>query len=242
MRTFTDAVAQMYQYSPLDTIKWEPLAQGLYFTSCLTQCIFLSTESLLTAGTDGHAVVWPLSGDKTRPSTDSSTSNLTWQQPIRIHQSSSKAMDSLCLDTSTKVIVSGGDDGSISILLTSTAKTQSSATTYKATPVILSRTHASAVTACAILAQHDRIFVATSGNDQWLRLWEVYIRSDEDSVTLPTIPKYEKSIDIRRVGKIKTNVADVSSLAVLATEDDGLYAKVLICGVGMEVVRVQWNV
>jgi hypothetical protein len=45
-------------------------------------------------------------------------------------------------------------------------------------------------------------------------------------------------ICIKRLKKIKTNVADVSSMAVLYTDD--AVARVLICGVGMEVVRVSW--
>jgi hypothetical protein len=143
-------------------------------------------------------------------------------------------MDSLRLDASTKLIVSGGDDGSIAILLTSTS---SATTTYKAAPILLQRTHASAVTACAILTQDNRIFLATSGNDQWLRLWVVYIHDNEGD----TATKYEKNVDIRRMGKVKTNVADVSSMAVLAAQGNGGNARAVICGVGMEIVRVPWN-
>jgi WD40 repeat protein len=145
-------------------------------------------------------------------------------------------MDAHGLDTSTKLIVSGGDDGSIAILLTSA----SSNTTYKAAPVLLQRTHASAVTACAILAKDERILIATSGNDQWLRLWEVHVGDNEDDTMSDGRLEYDNKVDIRRMGKIKTNVADVSSMAVVAAEDGG-DARVLICGVGVEVVRVRWD-
>jgi WD40 repeat protein len=222
-------------------MEWQPVGQGLYFTSCLTQCSFLSNRSLLTAGTDGHAAIWPLSSEEKRPSAESATSVLTWQQPVRIHQSSSKAMVSYCLNTSIKLIVSGGDDGSMALLLLSTAP--SSRSTYAAAPVILSRTHASAVTACAIVGHEERIFIITSGNDQWLRLWEVLIRDNDDDTTPRATGRYEKSItDIRRMGKIKTNVADVSSIAVLGAEEDEEEARVLVCGVGMEVISVHWDV
>jgi hypothetical protein len=54
----------------------------------------------------------------------------------------------------------------------------------------------------------------------------------------------EETLTIRRLKKVKTNVADVSSMAVLDGEDaggGGMVTRVLICGVGMEVVRVEWD-
>lgn len=48
-------------------------------------------------------------------------------------------------------------------------------------------------------------------------------------------------MDILRLSKMKTNVADVSSMAVLQTKEGEAGAKVLICGVGMEVVSVEWD-
>ena len=95
-----------------------------------------------------------------------------------------------------------------------------------------------------MLSHRSRIFVLTSGNDQWVRLWEVVLRLD--TIAQRTIESETKSasdgdpLSITRVGRIKTNVADVSSMAVLAQEDEGV-AKVLICGVGMEVIRVDWK-
>lgn len=56
----------------------------------------------------------------------------------------------------------------------------------------------------------------------------------------------EDPLEIRRVRKIKTNVADVSSMTMLQdTRGDGLVGdgatRVLICGVGMEVIRLEWE-
>ena len=59
-------------------------------------------------------------------------------------------------------------------------------------------------------------------------------------------------LEIRRVKKVKTNVADVSSMSLLgsggawgAEEGEGTAGegakRVLICGVGMEVIRLEWN-
>jgi WD40 repeat protein len=231
----------VFKYSPLRVdVRWQAIAQGLYFTSCLTQCVFLDTESLLTVGTDGHTAIWPLSSEGTRLTADSTTLTLSWQQPVRIHQSSSKTMASHQHDASTKLIVSGGDDGSIAIMPLSTTSFKK---TYAAAPVLLNRTHASAVTACAIMQQQERTFIVTSGNDQWLRLWEVSVCDQEGDITTPAGNTYDKSIsDVRRLGKIKTNVADVSSIAVLEPHQEEGVARVLVCGVGMEVIRLEWDV
>jgi hypothetical protein len=153
-------------------------------------------------------------------------------------------MASYCLDTTAKLVVSGGDDGSLAILLTrGIFPNTTSASVYAIAPLLLARTHGSAVTSCAILTHKERIFILSSGNDQWVRLWEVHIRdSDGTEVTSPATFKYNKSVlDVGRMEKIKTNVADVSSMAVLEAEGKELHARVLICGVGMEVVRLEWN-
>jgi len=143
-------------------------------------------------------------------------------------------------DAWTKLIVSGGDDGSIAIMLLSTTSLTAA---YTAAPVLLNRTHASAVTACAITKHKERTFIATSGNDQWVRLWEVSICEVGSDIRTPAGGAYEKSIsDVHRLGKIKTNVADVSSIAVLEAHEDAEAARVLVCGVGMEVIRLGWDV
>jgi len=125
----------------------------------------------------------------------------------------------------TRLIVSGGDDGSIAVLLAGRTSMATAASIYAGPPVLLSRAHASAVTACAIVQYQQGIFILTSGNDQWIRLWGVEM-SDEGDVT------------VSRLSKVKTNVADVSSMGVLASEDRP-DARVVVCGVGMEVVRVE---
>jgi hypothetical protein len=56
-------------------------------------------------------------------------------------------------------------------------------------------------------------------------------------------------LEVRRMKKVKTNVADVSSMTLLSsgagegggeTEAEGA-TRVLICGVGMEVIRLEWD-
>lgn len=235
---------QVFGYAPESAVKWKPLATGTYFTSCLTQCIFVSAQRILTAGTDGHAVVWPLSPETNRPTVDlsSSVSTLSWQHPARIHQNASKAMVLHALGDGLVLIASGGDDGSLAFVLASTASAHSVAspvTSYASAPTLVHRAHASAVTACAIIPRQSRIFLLTSGNDEWVRLWEVVV---EDLHSRPNATGREDQILVRRHTRVKTHVADVSSMATIDLDEGGSGARVLLCGVGMEVIRVEWEV
>lgn len=188
-------------------------------------------------------MTWPLSAETIRRPVDpaSQAVDVAWQEPVRIHQSSSKALDSRRLDDTTRLLASGGDDGSLAIICTRTAGSHNNM--HTAAPLLLNRTHASAVTACAILTHKDRIIVLTSGNDQWLKLWEVHVgRVSENNATSTESSRYSAStIAVERLGKIKTNVADVSSMAILESEEADGNGRVLICGVGMEVVRLEWD-
>jgi hypothetical protein len=99
------------------------------------------------------------------------------------------------------------------------------------------------VTACAIVTHQSRIYVLTSGNDEWVRLWEVSVNeSHKETSSKETAVYGQDMLAITRLKKMKTNVADVSSMAILDAEDGGSEARVLICGVGMEVVRIEWAV
>ncbi|KAF2751992.1 WD40 repeat-like protein [Sporormia fimetaria CBS 119925] len=224
---YSNSNIRIYTYIPSslsEPQRWRTLAQGTYFTSCLTQCVFLSSQTILTAGTDGHAVLWPL---HIPTSTDSaSAETVKWHHPARIHQSTSKTLETCTLPNNSTLIVSGGDDGSLSFLLTSP-----DGNVHMCSPITVVRTHASAVTACAIVLNGEKVYVLTSGNDQWIRVWEVvvYGQGDKDAGADP--------LAVKRAGKVKSNVADVSSMAVLGTTEA---TTVLLCGVGMEVVRVEW--
>ncbi|KAE8861946.1 hypothetical protein PTNB73_07500 [Pyrenophora teres f. teres] len=234
---FSDSSIKVYRYDAAAAVKWQPLAKGLYFTSCLTQCTFLSATRILTAGTDGHAVIWHL------PSATNSAVELTWQHPARIHQNSSKVMISHSFSPNTTLIVSGGDDGSLAFILarpTPAHASTSPAASYASPPIIVNRVHASAVTACAILTHGSRVFLITSGNDEWIRLWEIALQEPRSELTPESAEESKDALQIRRLRKIKTNVADVSSMAVLNGNDDIAHARVLVCGVGVEVIRADW--
>jgi len=60
-------------------------------------------------------------------------------------------------------------------------------------------------------------------------------------VTIANAEEPEDALQIQRLSKVKTNVADVSSIAVLDRNDQMGLARILVCGVGMEVMRVEWE-
>ncbi|ORY19821.1 WD40-repeat-containing domain protein [Clohesyomyces aquaticus] len=233
---FSDSTIKISSYSPTAAHIWQTLAKGTYTTTCLTQCVFLSPPLLLTASTDGHTATWTLPSTTTHPHTsDTQTAEpLTWSHPAKLHQSSSKSMASVALSPETTLIVSGGDDCSLSFLVTEYQDTEPDRA-RRHPPIIVTRAHASAVTACAIVRHDESIFVITSGNDQWVRLWEVVPRLGDSTTAVAD----GDALEIRRVRKIKTNVADVSDMEVLDQGNEG--ARVLICGVGMEVIRIAWD-
>lgn len=101
-------------------------------------------------------------------------------------------------------------------------------------PTIVLRTHASGVTACAVVRLGERVFVLTAGNDQWVRVWGV-CGGGED------VDGVEDGMLVERLGRTRTSVADVSSMGVLVGEGADV-VRVVICGVGVEVVRVEMSV
>jgi WD40 repeat protein len=247
---FSDSKIRVYTYTPTATAaegKWNMLGKGTYFTSCLTQCVVLSPHTLLTTGTDGHAVFWTLPSTTTTADEKkhTATKELAWHHPSRIHQNTSKTLDTHLLPDGSTLVASGGDDGSLALLLTPLSPAKEAkgegGLSYPHPPVVLLRAHASAITACTILSHDSRIYVLTSGNDQWIRLWQVDILANSSlSETEPeAVDANQDVLRVKRVKKIKTNVADVSSMAVLEESRDA--AKVVVCGVGMEVLNVQWD-
>ncbi|KAF2703919.1 WD40 repeat-like protein, partial [Pleomassaria siparia CBS 279.74] len=252
---FSDSTIRMYKNTLSSPKALTSLSSGVYCTSSLTQCKLLSFNTVLTTGTDGYAVFWPFqlsSSPGTQSTTSSDLEPLIWKHPTRIHQSTSKVLVSLIIDrdTNSTLLISGGDDGSLAFLLTSPAEPTEidESRIYKPThpAMILTRAHASAITACVVLVRRSRTFVVTSGNDQWVRIWEIVHRSpSSSSSSLPSEIQDAAPLNITRVQKIMTNVADVSSMTLLDSEPGnviggGETTRVLICGVGMEVVRIDW--
>ncbi|KAF9735654.1 hypothetical protein PMIN02_011919 [Paraphaeosphaeria minitans] len=264
---FSNSVVKIYAYSPTSPQHWQPLASALYSTSCLTQCAFLPTpskhiappHSILTAGTDGHAVLWPIPllplhlHRAQDPDSDPHPHpyNLTHHSSTSLHQSTSKTLATVALPAKNDIIlvVSGGDDGTLAFRLARCAP-DGGDVAWTGVPVVVVRSHASAVTACAMVPWQGRVLLVTGGNDQWVRMWAVDVSAVEDRGDGNGDGDGDGGdwITIRRVGKARTSVADVSSVAVLLggedddddddEHDEGQPARVLVCGVGMQLLRV----
>ena len=167
-------------------------------------------------------MLWPISAETNQV--------LEWHDPRRLHQNASKAMVSCHTGNDTTLIVSGGDDGALAFMTTKNNTTKPSHGSNASPPVIVNRAHGSAVTACAVIKIGSDLYVLTSGNDEWVRLWKVVLDGKEETES-------ESTLTITRLSKVKTSVADVSSMAVLGTASDTT-ARVLLCGVGMEVIQL----
>ncbi|OCK79571.1 WD40 repeat-like protein [Lepidopterella palustris CBS 459.81] len=219
---YSDSTVRIYTYNGgLISNKWRLLATGTYLTSCLTQCVFLDpmisypaqTHDFLTSGTDGHIAFWSL------PKQESTADPVQVHHTSRtkLHQSTVKTLTYQHISPDTALLITGGDDGAVGLTLIRKND--------KATPMLsrllIPRAHASAVTASAIISLLDpaRFQMATSGNDQRVILWEITIEED--------------AVRVEKLGGVSTAVADVSSMVVL---DGG--ARVLVCGVGMQVWRI----
>ncbi|KAF2500999.1 hypothetical protein BU16DRAFT_569262 [Lophium mytilinum] len=226
---YSDSTIRIYSYTPSSASPWSLLHTGVYLASCLTQSIFLSPQVLLTSGTDGHVVFWDLTADP-----------LIHAARTKIHQNTTKTLAYQHISLDITLLVTGGDDGALGFtLIHSPAKPSP----RSVATLIVPRAHAAAVTACALLptdptkfrvtADSDQALarelqLITSGTDQRVILWTICIDCTQPGV---------EGLQVKKVGKTDTAVADVGDLAILDAEG-GRGVGVLVCGVGMQVFRI----
>lgn len=130
-----------------------------------------------------------------------------------------------------------------------------------ASTLIIPRAHAASITAVQLLSTNAskshvadshrlRFRVLSTGNDQRLKLWYVEVDAEDPSI---------ETLDVKRMADYFTPIADIGSIDVIQSDhrsgahstelesklhDDvqvNDFADVLICGVGMEVVRVPFT-
>ncbi|EEQ87262.2 WD repeat protein [Blastomyces dermatitidis ER-3] len=217
--------------------------------------------SLITASTDGHVATWEifeslsdmysladdipkeLQGKKT----PTEPRIISWQHRHCIHQSSIKAMEISSLSDGEYLIVAGGDDNAISISRLRIGATAKSDTTKNSFATIsLPQAHASAITTISILEKNTRLesmdsqvyqvfgfLIASSGNDQRLKLWSIQLDS--------TKPR-EDGISVSLLQDVYTAVADMASMGSfrshIGKSDDKEHGKLkdglVLCGVGVD--------
>lgn len=209
-----------YQHRPAQNQcnDWLLLAEGNYLTSCLTQCL-QTDQALLTAGTDGYLTRWNLNNLKT----------LTWHQRHRIHSSSILSLVSThALSDGSSFVFTGGDDNAVGITRLSGREDSG----VMASSLLIPKAHAAAVTALAVFEEQSRHDTATytlvsSSIDQRIKVWRISV-----GLAMPGI----EGVVVQLVQNSFTAVADMSSMEKIKC--DGGSRKVLLCGVGMDVWKI----
>ncbi|OAX79066.1 hypothetical protein ACJ72_06617 [Emergomyces africanus] len=239
------------------------LAKGKYTTNCLTQINFSrsgSRLSLITASTDGHIATWNISnslrgifcladdGLKQLPGSKTPIEPrvISWQHRHRIHQSSIKTMEIASLFGDEYLIVAGGDDNAISISRLRLGGGNFDEARNSLSTLSLPQAHASAVSAISVLERHaplasidrenhsiSRFLIASSGNDQRLKLWLAELDSTKSG---------EDGISVSLLQDVYTAVADMSSMGCFRRaiddsdrdEQSFLKDRLVLCGVGVD--------
>lgn len=132
-------------------------------------------------------------------------------------------------------MIAGGDDNALTLsLLDTTARPDSDphmegSAHVQVHTISIPDAHAASVTTVKILEQSGSLFtVASSGNDYRVKIW---------SVKVDATKRETDAICIRNMVDYYSPVADISSLDVIHSAGSEL--KLIICGVGMELVRVK---
>ncbi|KAF2763996.1 WD40 repeat-like protein [Teratosphaeria nubilosa] len=211
---YSDSSIKMWKYG---CQQWSLIAAGDYLTACLTHAAYLDgcPSTLLTAATDGHVALW---------TQDAVGSILTWSGRPKIHQNAVLVATHIRLSTGGHVFFAGGDDNAIS--MTTLIRDQTRTRILR-----MPRAHAAAVTGISVLRHsHDKILLASASIDQKIKVWEILMGDG----------MVDREIRVKKLWTCPTSVADVSSLETchLAGGEIGL----VVCGVGIEVLRLQGDV
>jgi hypothetical protein len=194
---------------------------GNYTTSCMTQCLQVERDHddhvLITAGTDGHVAFFPF---EILALTDTSEpDDLKWTHRSLIHQNTIHTMKLHWLDTTTCLLLTGGDDNAVAFTICTWHAGERIPEVHT---LIVPRAHAAAVTGVEVLASPIRnvLTVATTSIDQRVKIWEVHYDPHQKGVD---------GLEVKRKENKFTAVADVSDLAMLDS------SSFIICGVGIDV-------
>lgn len=240
-KVYSDSSVRIFRYrTATGNKRFELLASGSYTTYCLTQATPLRISEtfggLCTASTDGHLAFWPHTNPPSLHNDDLPTSPpLHWTKRAAIHQSCVKALDSTTISQSERLIVTGGDDGAIAFTRVGIRKP--SEVVFEVASLLIPSAHASAVTGVVFISMSESerhgdenetgLKVASVGNDQRLKIWEVNIDVKQAGV---------EGVEVSRVVNVYTSVADASSLATYRDADGQRW--LLVAGIGLERWRV----
>lgn len=221
-------------------------------SNCLTQARFVQKDtsmSLITASTDGHFTFWNLT-PVLEPFYNITPSGLSVKQPIettastptiiscesryQIHSNSIKSLELAHISETTSLIVAGGDDNALTMSLLNANIAHSESSTHVNT-VTIPDAHTASVTTVKLIEQRQPqidadgnatvdLTVASSGNDHRVKIWSVRVETAKNAIS------------VENVVNQYSPVADISSLDII---QDAASAKLLVCGVGMEMLKIK---
>lgn len=220
----SNSEARTYTYSP-ETNEFQLLAKGMYTGACPTKARHLivpDTEEIhiLTGYTDGHLAIW-----RTAAGAVGEKEAELVREPIKVHQSSVKALDLVTVSGETTdmrwLVATGGDDNALGFLDLSYDPVEGSYTVQGRYRV--KSAHAAAVTGlCAVGdGKEGQVEVVTVSNDQRVKLWKGGRAKGGDEFKVELLDnKY-------------SSVADAGDVEEIVDEEGR--KKVMVGGVGIEV-------
>ncbi|KAL4891771.1 quinon protein alcohol dehydrogenase-like superfamily [Aspergillus ambiguus] len=250
--TYSNSKLKIFHYSSsADGGRFTLLARGTYTSNCLTQARFMhrgSSLGLVTAATDGHFTFWNLTPviepyytissalcpKQSMDRISAPSENITCENRFQIHSNSIKCLEIAEISTSVSLIVAGGDDNALtfSLLRIEPWSTESSSEAYT---VRIPDAHAACISTLKVLENREseegetmRLTVASSGNDQQVKIWRVEVNPQNDS---------SEAIWVANEVNKYTGVADLSSLDFIS--DEKATPKLLVGGVGMELFDIR---
>ncbi|EAW06476.1 tRNA (34-2'-O)-methyltransferase regulator RTT10 [Aspergillus clavatus NRRL 1] len=248
----SNSTIKIFHYSSsVDEGHFTLLARGTYTSNCLTQARFLVTSSsigLITASTDGHFTLWHLN-PVLEPFYSMASSSVHLRQPLetlsinpssitcenryQIHSNSIKSLEMARISADTSLILAGGDDNALTVSVLTVDFTNTDAGSHVCT-VTIPDAHAASVTTIKILKQQQldgegkaQIFFASSGNDHQVKVWCAEVDVPQSG---------SDGVKVKNLVDQYSGVADISSLDLI-TDESGM--QLLVCGVGMELFKLQ---
>jgi WD40 repeat protein len=193
---------------------------------------------LVTGATDGYLAVWPVDwithegSDQVSVDVTSTVQPLKWELHHAVHTSSVKTLEHDEILPGYQVLLSGGDDNSLSVTL---VKLDDDVRIVGS--VCVANAHASAITAVKILSCRtdttSTIEIASSGNDQRVKLWTAVVdlgnKADEQVISI--------SLKSDRYCPV-ADIAAMDDMEIADTEADTTKRVLVLGGVGMEMVRL----
>jgi WD40 repeat protein len=207
---YSDSTIRTWHYRAAEG--WTLRTTGDYLTSCLTQCLRLAPGQMSTASTDGCVTRWREDGESRR---------IEWTSRHVLHQNAILSVLRCVGDDGSELCITGGDDNALGISRVDP--------TGRFDTLVIPRAHAAAVTGLAMVRRGPgQVYFASAGVDQRIKLWEVRLEVGNVGVD---------GIAVRLRRNVSTAVADVSGMEAVRLPDGSL--GVLVCGVGMDVWRIE---